>query len=71
MSNDEMTNIVETAVKAFNRKQFETKSIYETFCKFDQDPWKVCSAELSAHFDKLKENSMYKTNVYPTALDLA
>ena len=71
MHNDEMPSIVETAVKVFKRKQLQTDSICETFCKVDQDPWKDSSAD-AADFDKLEKDSMYKTNVnvYPTALYL-
>ena len=68
MTNHEIINIVETAANAFNWKQHETGSIHETFCKVDQDPWKVCSAEFTAHFNKLEKDSMYKTNTYLTAL---
>ena len=57
-------------MKAVNRKQIQTESISETFSKANQDPWKYSSAEFAAHLNKLEKDSMYKTNVYPTALDL-
>jgi hypothetical protein len=69
MTNNEMIKFVD-AVKAFNRKQLETEPINEMLYKVDQDPWRDCRAEFTPHCNKLDKDSMYKTNAYPTTLDV-
>ena len=63
ITNEEMTTIVEDAVKKFHEKQRETESIRKMFRKDDQDPWRDSSAQFKEHLDSLAKESMYKDNV--------
>jgi hypothetical protein len=69
MTNAEVINIVETAVKAFNRKQLKTESIQETSTKRTNTLGMTVVQNSQLPSTNAKKDCMYEPNLYPTALD--
>ena len=54
-----MMEIIEDAVKKFNKRQRETESIKRTFISAGQHPWKDCKEEFKRHLDGLSTLPLY------------
>ena len=54
-----MMEIIEKAVKQFNDRQRETKSVKKEFVNAGQDPWKDCKQRFKAHLNSLSKLPLY------------
>ena len=54
-------DIVEEAIRRFNKKERVTRSIEATFCMANQDPWCESQKECMENLSRLETSSLYKT----------
>ena len=55
----QMMEIIEEAIKEFNRRQRETGSIRKMFVSAGQNPWVECEEEFKEHLDALAKLPVY------------